>query len=44
MTWPGFTQDIERCLLMFQLSSMSNNKEEAYTQEIRAVLTQNSRI
>jgi hypothetical protein len=29
MTWPGFTQDIERCLLMFQLSSMSNNKEEA---------------
>jgi hypothetical protein len=27
MTWPGLTQNIEYCLFMFHLSSMSNDKE-----------------
>jgi hypothetical protein len=29
MTWHGLTQDYEDCLLMFHLSSMSNDKEGA---------------
>jgi hypothetical protein len=29
MTWPGLTQDVEHWLFMFQLSSMSNDKEGA---------------
>jgi hypothetical protein len=29
MTWPGLTQDVERSLFMFHLSSMSNDKEGA---------------
>jgi hypothetical protein len=28
MTWPGLTQDVENCLFMFHLSSMSNEKKE----------------
>jgi hypothetical protein len=34
MTWPGITQDIENWLFMFHLSSMSNDVEGEYTQEI----------
>jgi hypothetical protein len=44
MTWTGLIQDVERCLFMFHLSSMSNDKEGAYTQEICAAPTQKSRI
>jgi hypothetical protein len=29
MKWPGLTQDVERWLSMFHLSSMSNDKEGA---------------
>jgi hypothetical protein len=44
MTWHGLTQDIEHGMFMFHLSSMSNDKEGANTQEIWAAPTQNSRI
>jgi hypothetical protein len=36
MTLPGLTQDAEHGLFMFHLSSLSNDKEEAYMQEIWA--------
>jgi hypothetical protein len=44
MTWPGLTQDVEHAMFMFHLSSMSNDKEEAYAQEIWAAPTQNNII
>jgi hypothetical protein len=44
MTWPDLRQDVEHRLLMFHLSSMSNDKEGSYTQEIWNAPTQNSRI
>jgi hypothetical protein len=30
MAWPGLTQDVEHLLIIFHLSSMSNDKEGAY--------------
>jgi hypothetical protein len=44
MTWPGLIQNVEHLLFMFHLSSMSNDKEGAKTQEIWAPFIQNSRI
>jgi hypothetical protein len=44
MTNPGLAQDVEHEFFMFHLSSMSNDKEGAYKQEIWAAPTQNSRI
>jgi hypothetical protein len=44
MTWSGLTQDVEHRLFMLHLSSMSNDKEGACTQEIWPAVTQNSRI
>jgi hypothetical protein len=44
MTWPGLTHDIGRWLLTFHISSLSNDNEGTYTQEIWADNTQNSRI
>jgi hypothetical protein len=44
MTWPGLTDDIEHQMFMFHLSCISNDKEGAIAQEIRAAPTQNSEI
>jgi uncharacterized protein YkvS len=33
MTLPGLTQDVEHGLFMLHLSSMSNDKERAYTKK-----------